>query len=588
VFAIAALILVMRVEGVADDGGRAAWSGSLVAGSAQCMDEMGLRRVLAGERCPYLGGTAGFPFVLGGSEALATTVVMRLTGADPYNAMIPVGIVICLLGFAGGVLLLRLLELPWAAAIAGATVYLIAPFVVGIQIFLGTGSGMLLLPLYAAADLLIVRHLGRIAARGTAILVLVLAGYLLLRCFAVFLDGYTFMMSVLIEAVLLAAGLWRRSLRPWLATVGVVAAANGIAIALYLHVAAGVGLEQPDLTVFRGWGMDLVTAVQPNNQLQWGADVGLEPPRQDLYSDFPSTAWNYVGYLTLALGVAGAVLAVIRRQRWMVAIAAAGLLALVLSLGPALKVDATIKPPYQILAGLMPEGHPDAIELPWAHAFVDLPGLSSMRYPYRWSAVTRLALVALAMFALVRLARRPGRAPTVAAVTLGLLLAAELFPNVELFRRSGLPARAEHSVRDEIVPSVQAVTPRGARVVFVDGTPVANEYLVNPIATLSRVRAWNVGIDKNLFFARGAWPPEVAKLIDVPGGTLTAQDVIAPLRSGAADAVVFLDIDLVQSINAWPTSANAAASAVALEELQRDPAVDVRRARHATAVLLRD
>jgi hypothetical protein len=271
----------------------------------------------------------------------------------------------------------------------------------------------------------------------------------------------------------------------------------------------------------------------------------------------------------------------------MLAFVAAGLLALVLSLGPALKVDAVMQAQDHVLAGLMPTGRPHAVELPWAHAYTDLPGLSGMRYPYRWSGVTRLALVALAMLALTRLAARPRRIAKVAAVGLGVLLAIELFPNVQIFRRSDQPAKVEHGIRDEIVPSVRATTPRGARVVFVDGTPVGNEYLVNPIATLSHVSSYNVGIDKNFFYARGLWPAVVSKLINVPTGTIAADDVTAALRSGQVDAVVFVDIDLVRSIDTWPTPANTAATSGALTALEHDPTVEVRHAKHATAVLLR-
>jgi hypothetical protein len=340
------------------------------------------------------------------------------------------------------------------------------------------------------------------------------------------------------------------------------------------------------MTIFRGTGMDVVTALQPNSLLGWGDRLGLPAPRQDLYSDFPSTAWNYVGYLTIALGVAGAVIALRRRQRWVIAVAAIGAVAGILALGPALKVAAVVRPPYELPGNFMPRGHPHAVELPWAGVY-KLPGISAMRYPYRWSGITRLALVALAMFALAQLAARRHWATGALAVLLALLAAAELYPNVHQFRRSGLPERVMVGIRDHLVPSVRATTRPGMRVVFVDGTPVTNEYLINPVATLSGVRSYNVGIDKNQFYARASWPLEVHRLIEIPGGAIAASDVLAALQSGTVDAVVFPDIDLVASIDKWPTPANASATRRALSDLVHDPAVVVRRAPHATSVVLR-
>ena len=85
---------------------------------------------------------------LGGSEALAAAVVGKLFGLNSFTAGVPVDLAISVVGFSGGYGLLRRLGAGKLAAIAGSGLYATIPFTLGIQIFLGTGAGFILLPAY--------------------------------------------------------------------------------------------------------------------------------------------------------------------------------------------------------------------------------------------------------------------------------------------------------------------------------------------------------------------------------------------------------------------------------------------------------
>ena len=98
------------------------------------------------------------------------------------------------------------------------------------------------------------------------------------------------------------------------------------------------------MDLFHGWGADLVTVFEPNSHLRWAAGLGASYPRGDLWGDFTSSAWNYFGYTLLALAIVGAVIVLRRRNVWAMAVLVVGGVALVLSLGPALKFDSVVPP----------------------------------------------------------------------------------------------------------------------------------------------------------------------------------------------------------------------------------------------------
>jgi hypothetical protein len=553
---------------------------------------MGLLSAVAGDPCPYLGAPRGFPFVLGGSEALAAAVVGEVTGLDSFAAGVPVSIAITVLGWIAGLMLFRRMGAGVGPAMVATTIYATMPFTLGIQIFLGTGTGFILLPAYLLVDTIVLRWLldsarSRLPAPSTVAGIAVLVGYTAVRLWSAFLDGYTFVMSALAAAVILAAVVIER--RPRLlrlaAAVAVLTGANLVAVGLYLRAAHGVPVEAGAMGLYRGWGNDLVTLLKPSNQTRWAAELGAAYPRADLWGDFTSTAWNYFGYALAGLALVGVVAALRRRDGLTFGLAIVAVVAAVLSLGASLKLNAAVPPDVlaQPATGrLQPPGQAGAVELPWQWVF-ELPGIDGIRYPYRWSVLTRLLSLGFAALAVTRLlARRSWFAVT--GVLLMMILVIEQWPNRSAFATlQGNADRVAAGIVDDVVPHVRRVTDPGMRVVFVDGTPVANEYLVNPIATLAGVTSYNLGGDKNYLWAREEWPASVSNLIAMPSGRVEFADVLAALDDGA-DAVVFLDTDLVASINSWPVPANSAAFEPAIAQARASGALTVRESGGIVAV----
>jgi hypothetical protein len=227
------------------------------------------------------------------------------------------------------------------------------------------------------------------------------------------------------------------------------------------------------------------------------------------------------------------------------ALAAAGLVALVLALGPAAKVDA--RRPAGAVVYKMPSGQ--APELPWARAFVDLPGLRSMRASYRWYGVTRMALILLAGLAIAELARSPGRTRLLALLLAGAAVV-EVLPTVPFFEPIYRERHADRiRVQTEVGDPLGRATRAGERAFFLSYDGSHNDFLANYLATKAGVRAYNAGGDKNAIYAASAWPGEVRALSP---GHVPPRAVARALRSGKVDVVIAPFFHLQANSGNWP------------------------------------
>jgi hypothetical protein len=157
-----------------------------------------------------------------------------------------------------------------------------------------------------------------------------------------------------------------------------------------------------------------------------------------------------------------------------------------------------------------------------------VPGVAQMRATYRWSAVTRLVLIALAALAVESLLRRPRKRAV--AVGVAVLAVVELIPNVPLPLSEYREHHRSRTTFDAaVISELRASTHRGETVFFLSPDDVYNDYLVNYLAATVRVRALNAGGDKNSELAQSAWPSSVAELARPDAGRAEA---IRALKTG--------------------------------------------------------
>jgi hypothetical protein len=541
----------------------------LLEGDMRCVRGMG--RDALSEWCNSYGVPSGYPFLTSGPFVLLGVGLMYVTGMASYPAYLIAGATFDAIALAGGYGLMRMLGSGRAVAMGTAAAYLIAPTTVGLHVFGGTFIGFALLPAYVLADLYAMNLFSRV--RGTALLATA-CGYSALKTGALFMDGYSFVASGLLSTVLWVWWATREVLpvKRRLAGVAMMAVGHLVAVAIYSLYTPEVVSSVP-LDFFRSMALDVTTLVQPTDHI-WAADIlGTTWDHADLWGDGTNSHYNYVGIVAVGL----AIIALLTRFRepYVLALAVAGAVALVLSLGPSLKLN-DVRPPLEGALSyesyLMPSGSATA-DLPWNGIFTAVPGIDDMRAVYRWSGVTRLVLVVLAGLALDRLLRRRRR---VLAAVLAVALIAELAPNVPALWSGWRDNHAQRdALTDALIGDLDEATSEYERAFFLSPDRVYVDYLVNYLAPTVGIRTYNAGGDKNAALAAGAWPPEIHQLTVAHPGPA---EVGTALAGGNVDVVIAPYFNLRLAAWAWPPPAtDRDAAREAFAPILRDPRFSVRR-----------
>jgi hypothetical protein len=492
--------------------------------------------------CQSLGIPFGAPLFTEGPVLTVAGVVGRVLG---YALAYDLVVALVLLGaLVGTYALLRVLGASRWLSLVTATVYLLCPTVIGMDSFPGTAEGFQLLPTLALADLLAMRELER---RSGWAMVVVFAAYAAVRSLTLFLDGYAFFASALVGLALWIAWAWRTadvSRGRKLFGAAVYVGGGVVAALLYTAYAPDV-FEPPSLEVFRSLGLDVATLVVPSERLQLGSLLGLGMPHARLWGDGSNALYNYVGPVVLGLAVVGLVRH--RSDGRVAALAVAAVVALVLSLGPSLKVaqeaprgageEARYLAPAQV-----------GVALPWGGLYESIPGIDSMRASYRWFGVTRMALIVLAALGVAVLLR--SRRFRLLGVALGVVALLETAPQVGgLVEGHASFGERRELVRRDLIAPLRAVTRPGERVFYLQPEGTTNQFLSDYVTVESGLRSYNVGGDKNGVAAQREWPPEIQSLAR-PGDRREA--VVAALRSGQTEAVVIPLFNLAGYSYEWP------------------------------------
>jgi hypothetical protein len=543
--AVAAFIAVLLAHGFLPGMLNNASAGYLWEGGIQCLHDLGLDALSS--HCHAYGEPLGYPFLTGGPVMVLGAVLMYLPGVESSEAYTLAGAGFDALALAGGYGLMRMLGAGRVIALVTSLVYLVAPTVIGMQGFGGTFTGYTLLPTYAFVDLVVIRTVGRGIVRPIALALVCYAG---VKTGALFLDGYSYVASNLVSALLWGAWATHSEARNRGTAIGLAgfAIANVVALAAYAYYVPGT-YAQESLSVFRSMGLDAVTLVAPTESVWWSANFGLASDHSALWGDGTNSAYNYAGFASILLAIS--YVAGRPRERSAIAIGVAGLVALVLALGPSLKVDEvrpveTATQDYEDY--LMPEGV--AADLPWGGLYTAVPGVNRMRATYRWFGVARLALIVLAGLAVARLLAGGSRRGTVLVVVLGSLAVIELAPNLPLLTSRYSDNRdAVADVRATVGADLRQATRPGERAYFLTHDGHHNDYMVNYLAPHAELRAFNAGGDKNEELAREGWPAEVHALA-LP--TVAADDVAKALEAQAVDVVIAPYFHPRLSSYSWP------------------------------------
>lgn len=566
---VAAVLLVVSGFSRHLVGSASAWY--MLVAEVRC-GALSFSELLAGT-CVVVGGEGGSEIGNGLPMTVAATALYRATGMSAEWAVVTTCFLVMCAAVAGAVMLLRSYQVrPWIGLVA-AFAYVASPTVLGMRGFGATYWGMALLP----AAIWFARTLAaRVAARLDRWTVLVVLGWFLGSIVMLLLDGYAFILAqagagLLLVVDALVERRWWQSAR----AVGALVVVDALAYVTYKAVYGGGDWTRSSIDLFRAMGADVVTFLGPTKAIWWAERLGVDKSFSDLWGDGTNSAYNYVGVLALVLAVVGAVVAWRRDRRtfgWVVL----GLLALVMALGPSLKIDVVrgpLVPPITYESYLMPASD-GTLGLPTEWIYSTLPGIDMMRATYRWFALTRLALVVLAAVAVERMVRRGG-GWRVVGVLVGVLAVLEIAPDVpNQLAKSEANAADVQDVDQTVVEPLDEALPDGAKVVFAPDSVGGNDYLAGYLATGADLWTYNVGGDKALEESRKLRPEPIAGLLAGDGDP--SDDMVTVLEGGYAQYVVVPYFDLRWSVSEWPaTDQYVRTGKDAAADAEADPRLDV-------------
>ncbi len=417
-----------------------------------------------------------------------------------------------------------------------------------------------LLPCYILVDLWFMRCLDqrRLVIASGALVAIV-------RTFALFTDGYSFVMSMIPIGLLYVMWGWRRitdaEQRRYVAA-GWLAAGASILLAYVLYTRyLGVSAFSPTpLDLFRGQGVDLFALAVPS-ETGWLADrLGLHHTIEatQAYSDGHNISDVYIGWSLIAAAIGGVAIAFRRRlaSKVLVAVGLAGIAAFILALGPSLKV-ADFRPSLEIRDGVpavavyLMTGAEATIPTGLAWIYQNVPGIDTMRALYRWELLVKLALL---LFSVVLAAWMIERGRRLLVVVILLVLAAESVPSPSDARRAGTHALAtvDMFTREVVVPLAAVVHP-GERVLLVNPAPGGtgtNFYLANWLCPLLDVRCYNAGGDKAVALASEAQPAAALGVMFSTENLGTSMEEV--FRRNEADVIILVNFDMRAAAYSWP------------------------------------
>ena len=511
------------------------------------------RSILDGLFNPAVGYPAGIRIDPGLPQILLHRLVLTLTSLDAYPAFLLSHILWLGIAYSGASLLLICLGSDKFIALALSALYLISPLVYGQ--FVGQyphATAFAMLPLIIWVDFLALSKMQRWSSSLVWLWPLII-----IKTFALFLNGYIFVISNLASAVLLFFNLRAQSKQIKALKICAWILSNALAFYAYrLYAPGGGSYEVMPIDFFRGQGVDLYSLLVPGKGL-WLADLfefSKSYSGPAYFGDGSQIANNFIGYLLLILSLLVVTLSrVTIKNKFVPAIAIFGLLAFGLSLGPSIKFNnsRTIAEDYQFNFNtyLMPRGVA-LLDLPTGLIYTKMPGIKNMRSVYRWLILSHLALFILSSLYLSALCRRSNKSRALACFLIAAI-ALEILPNFPYNhqRTANFYKQAQEYQRDFIKPLSRQIA-KAERVFLLSDE---NTFLLWSIAQAIPANFYNYVGDKNRAWVMSSWPKQIKQIY-----ARQNQNFLAPSKNafnkGLLDALIIPFFSLRNHYYYWPPS----------------------------------
>lgn len=496
-----------------------------------------------------MGQPVGAPIVFGAPFSYVTAVFIKLglQGPDAYGFC---SILFLCCALAGFVWLVHRLGGDTVTGILGGTAYLTLPFVWYHAHYGALAYAFALLPTYfviAWWTLDTTTGESTFTAKAAATL-----AFLLTAVFAAFMDGYTFIMFFVVASIMVIAELIplvkNQQLRPVIRTLIVFSMAFSTAAVLYIAYVPANQYPLPPLSVFRAMGVDLYTTLIPKKGVYFIYDLlgySQSYSSNDFYGDQSAITANFLG-LSAILGIAGIIFYSIPKKLKFILVAIA-LIGFLLSLGPSLKFNSkrSINANNHAHAEYTMPKSKAILNLGTGMAYKILPGLKFMRATYRWFILVHMVFIILSIIVLIKL---KSAKKMVLYWILACLLIMGHIPssfNLKLWHRDYITFKIIHK---KFIGPLKSKLQNKEKIFF---WPDGNDFAVNYFAPELKIRAYNVGGDKNNIISRKEWPPAL-KQKDT-NGCMNTKKLYRLFSENKLNAIVATNFDMLWDVHhPWP------------------------------------
>jgi hypothetical protein len=530
-------------------------SPGLAPSVAASLSDIGYAKCLNNSGHTFTCSNSGYPFgnpsPFGLPVHILIAALAHLPGVTIIGALRLAYSALLGIAFLGCIGFLRTLFSSNWIALFGTVLFLASPIVVMEDGYGPLRIGFALLPTYVYINILAIKAFSQ-AKAGALEAAMWWMATVAAHTFAMFCDGYSFIMELILCGMLWAIWLIStlRSQHLSKAAIGAAAALLSVVIPVFLYkiyIPSAHYVPMP-LAFFRGQGIDLFMFLVPSASNWVAASTGLHHhiTGQQVFSDGPSSSLVYLGYSFLACGVIATWLLARRKiagRGVIIAIFSAGLIALLLSLGPSLKwhdFRPAAKATISFDSYLMPAGS-GVVELGTGWIYEHVPGVKVMRALYRWQLLARLALIVAAMAVLQKLLSDGRR---LIACALALALVVETVPTLpSLFVSGRTSNRMLDLIAQQPGEDLEHSLAPGSRVVFLQMHAGAsqNQYLASYLCAKADLTCYNVGGDKAIELSSDAWPTPIFELISNLQTDSNSEEVFA---EHLVDAIVIPFFDL--------------------------------------------
>lgn len=526
-----------------------------MAANTDCILNQG---ILTLSYCGNYGLNLGFPFLAGLPFIYTSALIASLLNVTSYTANILTGSLFVLLSFLSMYYLLKKLDANRYIAIFAAFLFLSLSFNYGHASYSYLMYNFLLLPFYLLVDHLCLPIFFSRTHKLRTTSGLCLA-YAATKTFALFMDGYGFMISSLVSVTYVVFLLLRhrKDKMSLLAGASCFGVSYAIAVILYKkYVPFGATYAVMPIDFFRAQGIDLISLFVPGHSLLFAnvAKIAKTWNGFAYFGDSSNVKFNYLGYSLTSLFVL--FLFFVRRKAFFAkVIIVAGVAALFLSLGPSLKInDHKVSLPASRVSFsdyLMPKAAA-TLDLHTDFIYQKIPGIKNMRAVYRWLLLFKFALVIGAALFLSFLLRRSSY---LIAILLIIFTAMEMLPDFRVLQHDYRQRYHEMVLfNSEVLPALAGYVQDSEKIYYLSHE---NDFLANYISAKLKVRSYNCGGDKNRVLSSRYQPESV---LNMTKGHDVADNAFQALRSGAVDKIVIPYFNLRWNSYYWPPSDNDIAS----------------------------